>query len=158
MSWIEDQEASEIRACKASFIKAICPSEQAKACDKELKYWGYTYYSEVLKEHKRATGATSGSALATWMRENEESEYKRDSVVLHDTSLRFERINTAVNKLSNDLKDIVHRHYVINEERAENRNDQPVGKYINRIGIAKHTYYRLLSDSKRELINLGVML
>lgn len=148
--YVEVQEPEDdcVGLVRANMSNLLSPRRLMREADRDLKYWGYTYYSEVLSEIKRSSGikAVMGNILKRNM--SPDNVNNSAPIVFHGTTERFERINMAVNKMPIGCKGFIHRHYVINEERKENRNDEAITLYARRIGVPLRTYERELKLAK----------
>ena len=143
---------------REDLVKMLSPRRVSKMVDKDLRYWGYTYYSEVLAVIKRSGGISSsmGKTLKKHMKQDIVNE---PAPVFTDTTDRFKRINSAVSRMpSVTAKLFIHRHYVINEERKDHRNEMQTSKFAKQIGVKVDTYNNQLSRAKQSLIELGVLI
>lgn len=148
------QEALEEELDRPQMIQMLSPRRLMKEVDRELKYWGYTYHSEVIKEYNRSTGikAVMGNILKRHMKQD---EVNNKAPIFYGTSERFERINTAVNKMTPVYKQKIHEHYVINERRDSYRNGMKTYDYAKLINIPLTTYNNHLREAKQLFIAMG---
>jgi hypothetical protein len=137
----------DVALVRANRVNLLSPRRLMSEVDRDLKYFGYTYHSEVLREIKQSTGvkAVLGQILKRHMKQD---EVNTPAPIFTGTTERFERINSAVAKMPIDAKNFIHRHYVINDDRKDHRNEEAIYRYAERIGVPLRTYQRELKLAK----------
>lgn len=137
----------DVALVRANRANLLSPRRLMSEVDRELKYFGYTYHSEVLREIKQSTGikAVLGQILKRHMKQ---TECDTPAPIFTGTTERFERINSAVSKMPIEAKNFIHRHYVINDQREDHRNEEAIYQYAQRIGVPLRTYQRELKLAK----------
>ena len=153
--YYEPETEKDASLTRINMVNMLTPSRLMKEVDRELKYWGYTYYSEVLAEIKRSSGinAVMGKLLKQNMKPD---TVNAPAPIFTGTTERFENINSAVSRMPLDAKIFTHCHYVINEDRKDFRNDQSVSDYAKRVGINLRTYNRHLKECKQITVGLDI--
>lgn len=132
----------------------ISPRRLMREVDSLLRTWGRIYPNEDAREISNITKIKS--IMGKIFKQNMgEVNVHDDVVVFIPNTERFEKINTAVNKMPQFYKEILRRHYIIAPETEIHRNDEPTKVYARRMKIPLSTYTDHLREGKQLFVAMG---
>ena len=142
---------SELKSLiKSEIAQTVDSRALLQAVDDTLKAWGRSYFYQNKREIMKETGVRSPSGdLAN-------SRNSRPSALIPFNEDRFDAVNGAIQRMPVKHSAFLHRHYVIDDDRPENRNGEKVKDYIKRIGVSRSTYNYWLRQSKLEAVARGI--
>jgi len=142
-----ESDASLVKLCQAN---VIAPRRLMAEIDRLLLMWGRMYWYEDKREIMLDTGI---KAVMGRLVKNQ----NRQASVISMNDNRFESVNQAVVRMPLYYRDFIVKHYVIDETERDYRNDEPVIKYVDRIGVSRSGYNQTLYEAKQLAVAYGVI-
>ena len=159
MTDLTAQEIEEIRnyenQIKLAESEMVNPRRLMREVDRLLTLWGRIYFYNDKREICKETGikALLGQLVK---RANKENNVHSGNIV-EFTDERFERVNAVVVKMPVYYRAFVCRHYIIDEERPEHRNERPVTEFCRLIDMCRSDYNEELYEAKQLAVAYGII-